>query len=287
MHPLFNVRGHAPDRVVRLSAKRLLGVRVVGRRGRRPEHARPVVDDTPHAEQEAEAAFKARVAPLDVFFRRRHEHHVEPQRVGAVFLEHRVGIDDVALRLRHDVAVLEHHPLREQALERLVKRHQADVTQDAREEPRVEQVQDRVLDAAAVEVDRHPVRRSRRIEGQFGVLRVAEPQEVPGRIDERVHRVGFPPGRAAAGRTRGLHELRHVRERRIAPPGERLDVRQDHGQLVVRHADDAVLRAVDDRDGRSPVALTRDPPVLQPELDLASADLPGLSVRNHACLDRR
>ena len=137
------------------------------------------------------------------------------------FCEHVVGIDDVALRLRHDRAVLEHHALRQQPRERLVEVDQADVAEHAREEPRVEQVQDRVLDAAAVEVDRHPVRRRRRIERQLVVLRIAEAQEVPRRVDERVHRVGLAPRRPAALRTRHVDELRHLRQRRVAAAGER------------------------------------------------------------------
>ncbi len=93
-----------------------------------------MIDDAPHAEEEAEAALESGVAPLDFLFGRCDEHHVQSQRVGAVLLQHVVGIDDVALRLRHDGAVLQHHPLRQQALERLVEVHQTDVAQEAGEE---------------------------------------------------------------------------------------------------------------------------------------------------------
>ena len=69
------------------------------------------------------------------------------------------------------------------------------------EEARVDQVQDGVLDAAAVEIDRAPSTST--VAGSNGssvVLRIAEAVEVPGRVDERVHRVGLAPGRAAARR---------------------------------------------------------------------------------------
>ncbi len=117
------------------------------------------IDQTPHAGEEPEAALEPGVGPLDLLLRRRHEHDVEADRVGAELLDHVVGIDDVALRLRHDLAVLEHHALRQQARERLVDRRHAEVAEHAREEPRVDQVEDRVLDAADVEIDRSPVRR--------------------------------------------------------------------------------------------------------------------------------
>ena len=55
----------------------------------------------------------------------------------------------------------------------------AQIAEDAREEARVDQVQDRVLDAAAVEIDRTPVADLLGIERQIRVLRIAEPEEVP------------------------------------------------------------------------------------------------------------
>jgi hypothetical protein len=54
-----------------------------------------------------------------------------------------------------------------------------DVAQHAREEARVQQMENRVLHAAAVEVHRHPVRRRRRIERQLPVVRIAEAEEIP------------------------------------------------------------------------------------------------------------
>ena len=86
------------------------------------------------------------VLPLLVLLGRAHEEDVEPQRVGAVALDELVGRDDVALRLRHLRAVAVDHPLVEQARERLAEADQAEVVQHLREEARVQQVQDRVLD---------------------------------------------------------------------------------------------------------------------------------------------
>ena len=86
-----------------------------------PIVSRELIDQAPDAGEETPAALEPGVRPLDLLLRRRHEHHVEPQRVGAELLDHVVGIDDVALRLRHDLAVLEDHALREQARERLAR----------------------------------------------------------------------------------------------------------------------------------------------------------------------
>jgi hypothetical protein len=52
---------------------------------------------------------------------------------------------------------VDHHALREQAGERLVDAEMAGAAHGAGEEARIEQVQDRVLDAADILVDRHPV----------------------------------------------------------------------------------------------------------------------------------
>ena len=69
------------------------------------------------------------------------------------------GRDQVALRLRHLRAAHADHALGEQALERLAQvlgRH-AQVGQRLGVEAGVHQVEDGVLDAADVLVDRHPV----------------------------------------------------------------------------------------------------------------------------------
>ena len=122
---------HALDRFVRLPPERALGLIQLDVRRRsgspRRRSCRRAIDQTPDAREEPEAALEPCVRPLDLFLRRRHEHHVEPQRVGAELLDHVVGIDDVALRLRHDLAGLEDHALRQQPGEGLVEmRHARD-----------------------------------------------------------------------------------------------------------------------------------------------------------------
>ena len=68
-------------------------------------------------------------------------------------------VDAVAQRLAHRLALVDHLALVQQRGERLDEVDHAHVVQHLGEEPRVQQVQDRVLDAADVLVDRHPAAR--------------------------------------------------------------------------------------------------------------------------------
>ena len=91
-------------------------------------------------------------------------------------------------------------------------------------------------------------------------------QEVPRAVEERVGDVGLAPRLAAALRTRHAIPRLDARQRRDAGVVrlEVLDVRQLDRQVLLRHRDRAALVAVDDRDRRTPVALPRDAPVVQP-----------------------
>ena len=91
------------------------------------------------------------------------------------------------------------HALGEQAGERLATPDLAVVVQGPGDEAGVEQVQDRVLDAADILVDRQPVV-GRGLVDRLGGVRVGEAGEVPGAVDEGVEGVGLALGRAAAGR---------------------------------------------------------------------------------------
>ena len=56
---------------------------------------------------------------------------------------------------------------------------------------------------------------------------------------------------------------------RIAGPVERHVLRQGHRQILCRHRHDAAFPAMDDRDRAAPIALPRNAPIAQPEIDLA------------------
>ena len=101
-------------------------------------------------------ALDALVGPVGVLVGRADEEDVGARRVRAVALDVGLRRDDVAARLGHLRAVARDHALGEEPGERLLHVEVAEVGQRLREEARVHQVQDRVLDAADVLVDRHP-----------------------------------------------------------------------------------------------------------------------------------
>ena len=79
----------------------------------------------------------------------------KPRALGAVGLDADVaGLDPGAVR--GPVGLVHHHALREQAGEGLVEAGMAGLLHRAGEEARIEQVQDRVLDAADILVDGQP-----------------------------------------------------------------------------------------------------------------------------------
>src|SRR6266851_5258763 len=96
-------------------------------------------------------------------------------------------------------------------------------------------------------------------------MRRRVPQEVPGRVDEGIHRVRlaarFPP----ALRTFGAPEVRIVGERLVLPW-------QQNGKLFPRHGNDPVHIAVDDRNRTAPVPLPRDEPIPKAVLDSTRAN---------------
>ena len=245
--------------------------------------AHQVVHHAPHAVEELVHAGQAVLVPLQLLIRRSHEQDVGAHGVAAVARDHLLGGDDVALGLAHDVAVLvKHHALAQQVLERLVEVQHAQIAQHLREEAAVQQVQDGVLDAADVLVDRHPAVGFRAVEGQLGVVRVGVAQVIPARARERVHGIGLTASLAAALRARALREAL-VRCQGLA--GGKVDVLgQAHRQVFFRHRHQAALIAVDHRDGVAPIALAGDQPVAQAELHLALAAARGLQIGNDGLL---
>src|SRR5262249_48744749 len=66
--------------------------------------------------------------------------------------------------------------------------------------------------------------------------------------------------------------------------------RKNDRQILVGNWDQTVLRAINDRYGRAPVALARDTPVAKPEHGFTAAETSFLSVRGHpgdGFLDRK
>ncbi len=192
--------------------------------------------------------------------------------IGAVALHGIDGAHRVALRRGHLGAAHRDHPLGEQARERLLDAQHAHVRERLGEEARVHQVEDRVLDAADVLVDRHPVVGHVPIERKPVVVGVEVAQEVPRRVDEGVHGVGLAARGSATPRTGRVDPVLRRRERAAALGRVVLDVGELDRQLLVGHRDDAVGVAVDDRDRAAPVALAGEQPVAKAVVDRGMAE---------------
>ena len=174
------------------------------------------------------------------------------------------------------------HALGEEPQDGLVERHEPEVAHHLRPEARVDEVQDGVLDATHVEVDREPVAYRGRVHGAVVLLRREVAVEVPGRVHEGVHGVGLAPGRPRHFGQVVFTKAGTLFSGIAAFAGEGRVLGQDHGQRAIRHRLHPVLLAVDDGYGRAPVALPADQPVLEAIGDDGPAEASGLGVRGHA-----
>ena len=113
-----------------------------------------VHEQAPHPAQETINALDAFGAPGLHHLQRPHEHLVEAEGVGAILGENIVGVDDVAARLGHFLAVFAEDQALVDELEEWLRRGDvAEVEEHLVPEAGVEEVQDGVLGAADVEVN--------------------------------------------------------------------------------------------------------------------------------------
>ena len=171
------------------------------------------------------------------------------------------------LALLAAIGLMHHHALGEEAGEGLVDTEIAALAHRAGEEARIEKMQDRVLDAADILIDRQPMIGHRRIVRRRGIVRIGEAHEVPRRIDERVHRVGLARRRSVALRTGDVLPCRMTVER-VAGLIEAHVFRQLDRQVLGRDRHNAAFLAMDDRDRAAPIALAGNAPVAELVVDL-------------------
>ncbi|EJX03854.1 hypothetical protein EVA_08040 [gut metagenome] len=122
-----------------------------------------------------------------------------------------------------------------------------------------------VFDTADVLIHRHPVVIAFVDHGRIAVMR-AIALEVPGAVDEGIHRIGFTLGIAAALRTFHFEEGFALRER-IAGTVRNQVFGENDREIFFRHRNGTAAWAVDHRDRRTPVALTGHTPVAKTEFD--------------------
>src|SRR6266511_4405160 len=281
-----------------------------------PGGAGPLVDEVaPDALQQAVRADDRPGLPRPRLVERTAEHQVEAEGVGPVAGVQLVGADRVLQALAH-LAVLApdrlaapaeaavrlgdlggrhvdatpvrervrlHVALVDQAVERLGGAHLAQVVQHLLPEARVQQVQDRLLDPADVQVDAarvagparaHPVALVGRVDEPVVVVRIDVAQLVPAgarplRHDVQLAAVAPGPlaqvqgdlGPAGGARQRWLWRAGGVvgveRRREVA----QVEVRQLQRQHRLGQGDRQAVLVVDDRERLAPVALAREQPV--------------------------
>ena len=101
------------------------------------------------------------------------------------------------------------HALGHQACEGLVPLQIPGVAKRAHEETGIEKMQNRMLDAADILVDRHPVGR-RLARESLRMMRVGKSQEIPRALEEGVEGVLLADGVAAACRATDMLPCRMV-----------------------------------------------------------------------------
>ena len=160
------------------------------------------------------------------------------------------------------VGLVADHALGHQPVKGLLDPQIAALFQRPGEKAGIEQMQNRVLDAADVLVHGQPVIHRLAIEG-LGIGNGSEAGEIPRRFEEGIEGIRFPAGRLAA--RRAIH---------ILPGGMVVEwiagqvqvhvFGQDHRQILFRHRHQPAVLTVNDRNGAAPIPLPGNAPVAQP-----------------------
>ncbi len=226
-----------------------------------------VAGQPPRPGQEPRRARGRDVRPVDVVLGRAGEDHGQPDGVDAVLGQLVGQPHQVAARLAHRRAVHDDHALVQQRGERLDEVDHAQVVQHLGEEPGVQQVQDRVRDAADVLVDRQPRPRLLGVERHVVAVRATRSagSTTTSRRTCPSCRCRACAGPPHCGQSTLTQSRRPAQRRRALGLQVQALGRRQRRPAAGRPAPDlAARRAVDDRDRRAPVPLPRDQPVAQP-----------------------
>ena len=128
----------------------------------------------------------------------------------------------------------------------------------------VQKVTRYVLHTSVVVVDRHPVLELVRICEGMIVVWITETEEVPGGTSPLRHGIGLTLRRTTALRAGAVHETVDLRQRglSIGTRLEVLDIWEGQRKLLLRNDHGTTVRAVNERNRLTPVALTVERPVL-------------------------
>ena len=217
----------------------------------------------------------ALVAIVTALFERAEEHQVHPHGIGAVLLDQRIRHDDVAAALRHLRAFIDDQTVRAELRERLFEVDEAEILQRHRDEARIHQVQHGVLVAADVRVHRQPLARDVGIEGDVVAIGCSDNAGNTTRCrgTYRRRRSRGAPGPPHTGQVVSYHSRTRASGLMPESSGLKSSTRgRTTGKIRFRHRHGAMCLAINDRDRRTPVALPRYAPIVQPVVDLRFAD---------------
>ena len=225
---------------------------------------RVALDQSPDPVKPAGHAVNAHIAPGAALVPGANEHQETAHRVGAHHPHHIIRVDHIAPALAHLFVVSpQDDALVKEAQKGLVKIHQPQIPHNLDEKAGIEQVQNGVFRAAGVLIHRQPLLEQLRVKGAVGVAGADVTEQIPGGIDKGIHRVRFPPGRAAAAGASHIAESGVFGQGRLAGRLELGILGQQYRQILFGNRHNAAGGAVDYGDGRSPVALAGNQPIAQ------------------------
>jgi len=128
-------------------------------------------------------------------------------------------------------------------------------------------MQNRMLNAADILVNRHPVFYFFLIQRAGKVIRTAVAEEIPGGFDKGVHGIGFASGSFAAERAADIYKRVNLCQRTAAITGKGDVKRQDNRQILFRNRNSAARVTVDHRYRITPVTLAGDAPIAKAIVD--------------------
>ena len=223
-----------------------------------------------YALQEATATLHRAVVPRCRGRIITHEEHVDAKRIRTVLRNDIKRIHDIALRLTHLFAVRpEDKSLRRALLIRLRRIDFAEIVEEVMPETGVNQMAGHVLHTAVIPVHRHPVVDLFSVRELLAVVRVAVTKEVPRGTRPLRHGIGLTLSRAAALRASAVYEGIHFRERRLSVLAglKVIHIGQAKRKLLVGNRDHAAVRAVNQRNRLTPIALAVKRPVFHLKLN--------------------
>ena len=225
--------------------------------------------DPPHTVQETEASFYPLVAPLQFPFRRSRKKDKQTGRIGAELLQNFFRGNHVAKGLAHLGSVFDDHTLGQQVGKGFVIIYHARIPQYLQEEAGIQQMKDGVFNAADVLVYRTPVAINFFGKRRLIVFRIGITEIIPGGTQEGVHGIRFPGSVSAALGALAVQEAFTGSQGGFGA-GVEFDIfRQHNRQFLFRNQHFAAVRAVNDRNGGTPVTLAGNQPVTETVVDAA------------------